>query len=243
MKQAAFSILITAICSSVFLGQNASKTPEAKKGTFTAAQTIEDWNVPGELGLKDYQIYLDTDVFRTGAASGSIKSKSSVGGARQSAFLMQIIKAGNYRGKRLQMSAYIKSEEAEHAALWMRLDAEKMLVLGLDAMDDRPIQGTNDWWRYSIVLDVPVETEQITFGINLKGSGQIWIDDIEFEAVGEDVPTTVAKTAAEFAKSSAKRIEQYKTTNRDDYEKQLEGFLKRNANASRTPSNLGFENE
>lgn len=242
MKKAILSILITAICSSVFLGQSASKTPEAKKETFTTARSIKDWNVPGALDSGDYQIYRDTDVFLSGAASGSIKSNLPAVGARQSAFLMQIIKAGNYRGKRLQMSAYVKSKTVGHASLWMRLDADKMVVLGLDTMNDRPIRGTNDWRKYSIVLDVPVETEQITFGINLKGSGQVWIDDIEFEEVDADVPTTVTKTPAQFAKSSAERIEEYKTTNKNDYEKQLEHFLKRNATASPTPSNLDFEN-
>ncbi len=116
-----------------------------------------------------------------------------------------------------------------------------MLVLGLDAMDNRTIQGTSDWKRYSIVLDVPDKTQQIIFGASLKGDGQIWIDDIEFENVGIDVPTTTTKTPEEFAKASAKRIEQYKRTNKDDYEKQLQAFVKRSETASLMFANLNFE--
>jgi len=240
MKKILLSALITIIASLVSFGQSVSGTPEAKKETFTSAQSIRDWKVPGELSLKDYRIFLDTEIFRNGSASGSIKSNSPVGKGK-SAFLMQTIKADNYQGKRVQISAYVKSENVEHATMWMRLDAGEMVVLGLDTMDDRPIQGTTDWQRYNLILDVPEETQQIVFGIKLKGSGQIWIDDIEFENVSANVPTTITKTPIEFAKASRRRIEQYKTTNKDDYEKQLQGFINRNAFTSLTPSNLDFE--
>jgi len=108
-------------------------------------------------------------------------------------------------------------------------------------MDKRPIKGTADWQKYDLVLDVPVETYQIVFGVNLRGHGQIWIDDIKLENVGLDVPTTTFKSPAEWEAQSAKRIEQYKITNKDDYEKQLGAFQKRNVTASLIPSNLDFE--
>jgi len=236
------SMLIFA--SFISFGQSASKTSADKNAAFTSAQSIRGWSIPAELSGQGYDIYLDTRVFRNGLASGSIKSISPIGNNRlKSAFLMQTIKADDYRGKRLQISAYVKSENVEHATLWMRMDGEGMQVFGLDVMDNRPIQGTTDWQRYDIVLDVPDETQQIVFGINLKGDGQIWIDDIEFKDVGANVPTTTTKTPAEFAKGSAKRIEQYKTTNKDNYEKQLRAFLKRNTTAPPTPSNLDFENK
>jgi hypothetical protein len=109
-------------------------------------------------------------------------------------------------------------------------------------MDNRPIKGTIDWQKYELVLDVPFETQQIVFGINLKGNGQVWIDDIKFEDTELSVPTTSIKSPAEFEEGSTKRIEQYKATNKEDYEKQLKAFLERNKTASLVPVNLDFEN-
>jgi hypothetical protein len=57
-------------------------------------------------------------------------------------------------------------------------------------MQDRPIVGTLDWTRYEIVLDVAPDTEDIAYGVLLHGGGRVWIDDIAFDVVGSDVPTT-----------------------------------------------------
>lgn len=35
------------------------------------------------------------------------------------------------------------------------------------------------------------------FGMLLSGNGQLWIKEVEFEQVGDDVPTTGRKKAAE----------------------------------------------
>ncbi len=57
-------------------------------------------------------------------------------------------------------------------------------------MGNRPIKGTGDWKRYEIVLDVPGNSINIAFGILLTGKGKVWMDDLQFEVVGKDVPTT-----------------------------------------------------
>jgi hypothetical protein len=55
---------------------------------------------------------------------------------------------------------------------------------------DRSIQGSSDWTRYDIVLDVPMNASNIAYGALLPGTGQIWFDDMKFEVVDKDVPTT-----------------------------------------------------
>ena len=57
-------------------------------------------------------------------------------------------------------------------------------------MQSRPIQGTRDWQKYEIVLDVPDNSLGIAFGFLLVGQGEGWVDDMQLEAVGQDVPTT-----------------------------------------------------
>ena len=79
----------------------------------------------------------------------------------------------------------------------MRVDgAKKDETLAFDNMQDRAIKGTTDWKKYEIVLDVPENSEMVAFGLLLSGKGQVWMDDLQFEVVGKDVPTTGRATGA-----------------------------------------------
>ena len=54
----------------------------------------------------------------------------------------------------------------------------------------RPSQGTHDWKRYDLVIDVPEDAVSIRCGLSLSGSGTIWLDGFQFEAVDASVPLT-----------------------------------------------------
>jgi hypothetical protein len=72
----------------------------------------------------------------------------------------------------------------------MRVDGESP-GLAFDDMQHRAIKGTNDWRKYDVVLEIPNKGNAIFFGILLSGTkGRVWIDDVRFEVVGNDVPTT-----------------------------------------------------
>ncbi|WP_242731665.1 hypothetical protein [Bacillus altitudinis] len=104
---------------------------------------------------------------------------------------MQQIKSERYRGERLQFSAFVKSEDVKGSAgLWMRIDHSSGEVLAFDNMMNRPITGTNGWNHFSVVLDISVKSEVIAFGILLNGQGQIWMDELIFKTVDENVPVT-----------------------------------------------------
>src|SRR5439155_20630294 len=47
-----------------------------------------------------------------------------------------------------------------------------------------------DWSKYKIVSDVSPQATHIVVGMNLHGSGQLWMDGARLEVVGNDVPTT-----------------------------------------------------
>jgi ankyrin repeat protein len=134
-----------------------------------------------------YDMRPDTSQKHGGRASACIRSK----GNRMSCIgaLVQSFKADQYRGKRVQMSAWIKTQDMELTWLRMSLDGSKRR-LGSDDMGDRPIKGTTDWHEYRITLDVPESTVGIVFGAYVLGNGQAWIDDFRFEVVGTDVPST-----------------------------------------------------
>jgi hypothetical protein len=104
--------------------------------------------------------------------------------------LMQEFTADKYAGKRLRLSAFVKTEDVKDwAGLWMRVDKEAKSV-AFDNMENRSIKGTTGWQHYQVVLDAPQDATGIFFGVLLSGSGTVWLNDVKFEVVGSDVPTT-----------------------------------------------------
>jgi hypothetical protein len=59
---------------------------------------------------------------------------------------------------------------------------------------DLRLIGTRDWQRYEVIVDVAQGSSRISFGLGLMGAGQVWLDDLKFEAVGKDVPTTTIQS-------------------------------------------------
>ena len=102
---------------------------------------------------------------------------------------MQDVRAEHYADKRVRFSAFVKTEDAKSAGLWMRVDKGPSMV-AFDNMQDRPLTGTSGWQRYSIVLNVPKDATAVSFGILLVGSGKVWINSGNLEIVSNDVPTT-----------------------------------------------------
>jgi hypothetical protein len=104
---------------------------------------------------------------------------------------MQTFAPGSLLGKRVRFSGYVRSREVTGwAGLWMRVDGPNGETLAFDNMQKRAIKGTGDWKEYQIVLDVPASAQKIAFGLLLAGKGGVWMDDLKFEVVGTDVPTT-----------------------------------------------------
>ena len=139
----------------------------------------------------EYEMGLDESVHRDGGkASATVKSVAA--NLHGFGTLMQMTQPGEYLGKRVRLSGWVKSDKVtDWAGLWFRVDgANPNVSLGFDNMQDRPIKGTTDWTRYEIVLDVPKEAQRLAFGILLGGAGQVWMDDLKFEVVATSVKST-----------------------------------------------------
>ena len=139
----------------------------------------------------EYDVGVDIATRRGGGkASGFIRARS--GELHGFGTLMQTAGPGEYRGRRVRLSGYVKSETVQSgwAGMWLRIDGKNQEMLGFDNMRSRPIKGTTDWTRYEIVLDVPDEAAALAFGVLLAGDGQVWLDDLRFEVVPSTVPTT-----------------------------------------------------
>jgi hypothetical protein len=140
----------------------------------------------------DYDMGIDRSVSLRGKSSGYIKNnKPDPGGFGT---YMQMFDAEDFRGKRVQFSAFVRSENVENwAGLWMRVDGENKPI-AFDNMQNRAIKGTQTWTRYAVVLDVDsAKARRIAIGVLLAGKGAVWIDDVRFETVGENVPVTEVK--------------------------------------------------
>lgn len=107
--------------------------------------------------------------------------------------MMQTTSAENYVGKRVRLSGWVKTAEANQGGghLWLRIDGqERGQMLGFDNMDNRAVKGTTDWQEASIVLDVPPGASALAYGFFVSGGGKMWVNGQRIEEVGPDVPLT-----------------------------------------------------
>lgn len=151
-------------------------------------EQIKGWSLSGS-NPELYDLMADSTVCHTGTQSGLLYSKAEVD-QQQFATMMQGFQAREYRGKRLKLSCFLKTESADKCGAWMRIDNIGGDTIQFDNMDSRSLEGTIDWNHYSIVLDVPEDSATIHFGVLLIGKGKVWADGFRFEEVNEKVPTT-----------------------------------------------------
>ena len=147
----------------------------------------EKWFVDG--GNPDsYEAGIDSHAMHNGHASARLRSKERA--VKGFGTLTQFLPTDKYRGKRVRFSGFARSQEVEDwTGLWMRVDKGRDRV-AFDNMQERPIRGTTSWQQYEVVLDVPQDATGIFFGVLLAGPGTVWLNGVNFEVVGPDVPTT-----------------------------------------------------
>lgn len=104
--------------------------------------------------------------------------------------VMQQIGPDEFAGKRVRFSGAVRPEGLKTwAGLWMRVDGPSG-ILAFDNMSKRPILGTSDWSRHTVVLDVGEGATNIAFGVLLEDEGCVRIADLAFEVVDPTVPST-----------------------------------------------------
>ena len=193
--------------------------------TTKTRQVAPGWMVSPDYA-EDFEVGVDHSVAHSGKASTYMKSKRHATETSH-ANIGQRIKADAYRGKRVRLSGFLKTMNVTGgASLWMRIDSEKG-VLGHDRMVDRALKGTNNWTKLEIVLDVPEDSAGVIFGLRVNGAGQVWVDDLRWETVESEVPTT--------RPDNGRPASQLLT------EEQLKRIVEGYAEASLQPINMGFE--
>lgn len=167
-----------------------------------SSEQVKGWTLSGA-NPELYQFHTDDQVFHSGKRSGVLYSTTANANNGQFATMMQGFLARGYKGKRLKMSCYLKTVDATKCGAWMRIDNSMGDTIQFDNMDQRAVTGTTDWNHYSIVLDVPEESDSIYFGVLLIGSGKVWADGFRLEEVDEKVPSTNMLTQTSLPKHPA----------------------------------------
>ena len=164
-------------------------TFKKEEKTMQMSEEIKGWFLSGSHPF-NYKMSVDYKVFHSGKGSGLLQSVT-VTDTNEFATMMQQFKADQYLGKRLKLSGFLKTKDVDgFSSMWMRVDDKLHDVLQFDNMMDRPIKQTTDWNYYSIILDIPENSAVISFGVILSGRGSVWVDDLKFEEVDENTPTT-----------------------------------------------------
>ena len=161
--------------SRAFVQETQPSVSRGVPGWYINSRT-EDTSRPG------YVRGIDTTLHHGGNASAMIRAVDPISPGEFGEFT-QTVRSDNYKGKRVRLSGWIKTKDADRAGLWMRIDGKDQM-LGFDNMlQDRPVIGTHDWTQVSVVLDVPTEALGFCCGALLVGEGQIWVDDLSLEVV------------------------------------------------------------
>ena len=155
------------------------------------AAVPQGWFVAGSTPA---QYSVATDASLTYLGKPSVALRANPGKPTGFVTLMQSFLPDGYSGKRVRLSGFVKSDQVDGwAGLWMRIDAG-YLTAAFDNMQGRPVQGTTNWTQYSVVLDIPVGSTGVNFGILLDGTGTVWLSGVTFEVVGADTPVTATVT-------------------------------------------------
>ena len=102
----------------------------------------------------------------------------------QQGIVVQELLASRYLGKRVRLSADIKSQALTGSA-FMYMGALVQRERGAIAFSSMPnsVTGTTAWQRLSLELDVPRTAKLIYFGLTAAGSDEIWLANVSFAPV------------------------------------------------------------
>jgi hypothetical protein len=141
----------------------------------------------------NHRVGLDSTTRHGGKSAGCVQSTTDELGEEIFGGFQQLINARDYRGKRLRLAAFVKTQDVGGwSGLWMRIHGKRS-PMAFDNMQQRPIKGTSDWNAYQVVLDVPDDAIDIALGVLQSGSGRTWIDDVSLEVVGDEVAVTATE--------------------------------------------------
>jgi hypothetical protein len=147
-------------------------------------------NPPSE----EYGCQLETDhtYVKSGASSAVLRLTNTQPTAVCG--MIQAAAANPFRGKRVEFSAYLATQNVTISALWFRAEDAHGRVIAFDNQAHSPMKGSFPWTADVIVIDVPESAAVIIYGTHFFTSGTMWVDAMEFHIVDQSVPLTAVPT-------------------------------------------------
>lgn len=168
---------------------------------------IEGWHARDANGFLSR---ISDDEPKSGKQCGRLQRQGDTKSESRFGTLNHTVDATPFRGTRVRFRAAVRTVvqgEGNEARLWFRVDRisknGNRSVGAFDNMHNRPIRAT-EWKYYDIVGDVAPDARVIVLGLMLMGHGEVFIDDVSFEVVGNDVALT-AKALPSVARSTRPR--------------------------------------
>jgi hypothetical protein len=143
----------------------------------------DDWI---KWGTSDYSTQSDTSIKYSGNYSVVINPLPSSEG--KSFGSVAYLLPANYNASSITLTGYMKTENVSDgfAGLLLRVDGASEPI-AFDNMQNRNIQGTNDWTQYEITLPFSTEAKKIFVAGILVGKGKAWFDKFEVFLDGKNI--------------------------------------------------------
>jgi hypothetical protein len=121
------------------------------------------------------------------------------GGGNRFAGFRRVVDATEYRGKRVRFSAWVATRSAEQVNFWLAVGSGRLLEGESLFQRDRllnggntnivPFSGSRGWTPVLLELG-PLDGDagHISYGLNLEGSGDLWVHDAKLEVVADHAP-------------------------------------------------------
>jgi carboxyl-terminal processing protease len=147
--------------------------------SMTAGDQLADWRVGGS-HLWAYSVGIDMATAFVGDQSGTIHSDTAEPNAWAS--LWQRVDAAPYHNQQVRLSAHLRTADvAQNVTAAIAMQHDLMTIIQVESA---PISGTTDWQAVDLILDLDEEAESIFFTFYLEGPGQVWVDNVQLEAIG-----------------------------------------------------------
>jgi serine/threonine protein kinase len=133
----------------------------------------------------EYEHGLDRTYSARGAAA-YIKSRAAE--ANGIALLAQLIEPAPFAGKRVRVTAMLRSSGVRSGGLMFEVGSES--GFGAGNAGNLPLSGSNEWGRHAVVFDVPGDAVSLAIGFALAGPGTVWADNFSIDVVDASTPLT-----------------------------------------------------
>lgn len=135
-----------------------------------------------------YDVGIDSSMSCNGQKAACINVRNAH--YYESVELYQTMSCDGYRGKRIRFTVQLKSLKVKKGVFLVEIFGPHGGTVALDNMANRALEGTRDWSKQSLVLDIPENAFELKFGARVTGGGALWFSDLSFEEVDTSVPVT-----------------------------------------------------